>query len=1301
MKTTIAASLALIAATAAITAAVGQEPQHKKEFIGMLTLERSADMPVVSLPRMAKASAVSTSLKFYEDFESVSGEDPYSLPDGWTSVSNPANPSDEWHAGGPLYLSNKPLPGTSGMKYAFILPDANIDHDTWMFTPAMELDSDVSYKMSANVIMLFNNGIPEDLDIVLCKAPTPADDSQVESIIRTDERSDEWTNVTGYINVEESGTYYLGFHAISLAGSGGMVVDDVAVMDIMSPVFYGKSYILMDDKFDFGPETSATYSVWNDGYMPLEIELKSCSPEITVSGLPMTIDAEDSGAFSVTLDVNQVGFYQGEFVLSTNDPLSPEVRIKVYQDVKEAVFSEGYITTFDRGTPQGFVYASGSANVIGRGINGSRAPIGNTYYGLGQEDNLTSITTNFVLMGDHPRLSFWYRANMTDNLFKDLDVAAPEDHFYMSVRVSSDFERTWKDVYTLDPNSEKRHNPVLGFQYVDIDMSEFADETCRVKIMFGYRLTDNQTVTDILRNMIGFAIDNLTIGTVPESNLGLAKLIGPTVLEPGKKGVYTAVVENLGVADHDSSYEVMLRDGDGNVMSTSEGKPIGFGEAAEFEFEVAAKEGSRDFSLTAEITGETDPYSADNISIPLHVAVLADDIACHTITETQQDKLFLALHQPIAYNCVNASNTFMYLADEFGINRGEIHSLVLKVTGDELCSEPIQVYVGETLAQEFGSDGTGTPDDMTLVFDSEIFYPSGEYELVIPFYEPYEYKGGNLVVRTVRKGREYTYGRWGLISLADRNRSVVDSNFGSAEDADFLVQNQYPWITLNMTEPDTGSVSGMVVDEEGNPLSGAAIAISGECMTAKTDAEGRFSFSRLAEGEYTISGYLAGFGRGSSKVSVTVDETSEMTITLHEIAKVRVSGVVKDINGVPLKGSTAYFKGETPATAVSDADGVFEAMLYSGKDYSLTVTSPFYSTVTATFSLGEDEKNFNCTVMPDHIHPYAVKADISGGKAEMSWSEPIRQLRHDTGDYESCLGYTTGWSEIIFGSAYHEKAMVKEVSWYMSSEGGSKHSDFNVFVFGLTDGKPDADKILYRANGVDFRDDAWNTHVLSTPVEADGFMVAVSCTGFMGIGYTEATDAYPYTPDTEYFAGDSFRYTITEIGGSSFRNCHWMLRAGVDQVEGEGDVTRPEVIEYTVMRKSSDSDSWVEVGRTAAFGLSDSLSDLPEGRYRWAAKASYESGESHFVMSPDLYFDGSSVVDGLTDSQIISYSSVESMLHVDAAVSKVAVWDASGLCVMSVEDASGSIDASSLAKGMHTAAAILSDGTSVIIKFMR
>jgi len=87
----------------------------------------------------------------------------------------------------------------------------------------------------------------------------------------------------------------------------------------------------------------------------------------------------------------------------------------------------------------------------------------------------------------------------------------------------------------------------------------------------------------------------------------------------------------------------------------------------------------------------------------------------------------------------------------------------------------------------------------------------------------------------------------------------------------------------------TGTISGTVVDNEGNPLPGATVTISGPAMLGQknytTSDTGKFRFPSLLPGEHEIKVELAGFKTSIRKgLLVSVGKTTEVTITLEVTA---------------------------------------------------------------------------------------------------------------------------------------------------------------------------------------------------------------------------------------------------------------------------------------------------------------------------------------------------------------------------------------------------------------------------------
>jgi iron complex outermembrane receptor protein len=76
-------------------------------------------------------------------------------------------------------------------------------------------------------------------------------------------------------------------------------------------------------------------------------------------------------------------------------------------------------------------------------------------------------------------------------------------------------------------------------------------------------------------------------------------------------------------------------------------------------------------------------------------------------------------------------------------------------------------------------------------------------------------------------------------------------------------------------------LSGSVLDASGRPLAGATIAIQGPIdKVSKTDTDGQFDFQGIPQGEYELTGSLAGFAPTRRTARLTPGENSVVSLTL-------------------------------------------------------------------------------------------------------------------------------------------------------------------------------------------------------------------------------------------------------------------------------------------------------------------------------------------------------------------------------------------------------------------------------------
>nr|BFF19576.1 hypothetical protein GCM10025730_30970 [Promicromonospora thailandica] len=137
----------------------------------------------------------------------------------------------------------------------------------------------------------------------------------------------------------------------------------------------------------------------------------------------------------------------------------------------------------------------------------------------------------------------------------------------------------------------------------------------------------------------------------------------------------------------------------------------------------------------------------------------------------------------------------------------------------------------------------------------------------------------------------------------------------------------------------TGTVAGTVSDASGDPIPNASVVIDGERdRTVSTGADGTFSAAVLA-GDYTVSASAFGYVTSpAAAVTVDVDETENVAITLEAAPTHAVTGTVHfEGSSEPVAGTPVTLRGSPFAPATTDADGRFAFADVPEGTYSLSV----------------------------------------------------------------------------------------------------------------------------------------------------------------------------------------------------------------------------------------------------------------------------------------------------------------------------------------------------------------------------
>ncbi len=161
-----------------------------------------------------------------------------------------------------------------------------------------------------------------------------------------------------------------------------------------------------------------------------------------------------------------------------------------------------------------------------------------------------------------------------------------------------------------------------------------------------------------------------------------------------------------------------------------------------------------------------------------------------------------------------------------------------------------------------------------------------------------------------------------------------------------------------------GSVSGVLVDRNGNGLGGAAVTVGGapatmSSTTLTTGAVGYFSFNALpAPGAYTLTFSLPGYAPTTVPIELSADGAPPGVRVVMAVGLGRIAGIITGPNGSPLPGATvtatdgrqSWKAQSTGGGAGLSNGGYLLADLLPGT-YTVTATMPGLSQQTALLTV--------------------------------------------------------------------------------------------------------------------------------------------------------------------------------------------------------------------------------------------------------------------------------------------------------------------------------------------------------------
>ncbi len=649
-------------------------------------------------------------------------------------------------------------------------------------------------------------------------------------------------------------------------------------------------------------------------------------------------------------------------------------------------------------------------------------------------------------------------------------------------------------------------------------------------------------------------------------DLDAVSIAGNTTPSEGIETTYVVTVLNRGTQAIDGDdYTVQIIDANDAVLATADGMDVAADASVQVEINwTPDQEGPIAIRGFVDIADDGNPEN--NTTDPLNVIVQPGDIMVVTIGSGTD---YPNVRMPFDFYWRNSLTQSLYYPEEIEMGGGVITGVQYTNNfATDLPQRDIRIWVGETELEDL-SGGWVDPADLQLVFDGAVDFPDGENDIFVPFEDVYVYTGGNLVVYTQRvweqdyhSTNDRFYGTEDAGSNRTR-RAAADGTEGldPVNPPAGAASSWHPNTSLFFSTAGLGALDGTVTDGT-NPVEGVLVKVLGTMASTLTDASGDYEFPFLLPDTYDLE--FSKFGYETTVVSGVVveeDETTTQDVAVTAFDQYTVTGIVEGNDGLLQAGAVVTLQGYDDYMVVTDTDGTFEIEDVFEGTYTLTVAAEGYEIyVDETVEVDGDLDLGTLTVIEIIVAPGNLHVDTDNhgaGNALLTWSDVSeREFRYDDGTATGQLGSSTGTINTVMGSAHRNDAVLTEMSWYLTEEGGP-HNTVKVWVFGLdANGQPNPDDILYEMAGVSNTDEQWNTYEFTTPVEApNGFLIGLSYAGFLGLGTDAGTSTdWPFMPNSNFFVGDVTADDFSAIEGLGDFSVNFLIRAfGEDNGEIDFD----------------------------------------------------------------------------------------------------------------------------------------------------
>lgn len=418
---------------------------------------------------------------------------------------------------------------------------------------------------------------------------------------------------------------------------------------------------------------------------------------------------------------------------------------------------------------------------------------------------------------------------------------------------------------------------------------------------------------------------------------------------------YKLSIRNEGIDDVlGSEYTVQIVDADQNVLGETPGVDIAAWTEAEIVI-VWSPEDEMEMDIFGHIAYTADLKQENNTTEALHVIIQPEGTSVTTIGNRGQLMSIL----PIQFSWNNSVSETIYAEEIFGSERGGIVSISYDASISTAITSRVKIWMGITERTNFGTEtGWIFPEDLTLVFDNDVTFATGDYFCDFILDTPFEYTGGNLAVMIYKEDDEYVFGNYFWSTYAEHFPSIVYSTDNPIDPSNPNNPTSGYWYwypdTKFVMQPENYNINITVSPAEYGTVSGAGTYNYGDNATVVATPTGYKFF----EGWYDDQGKLLST---SASYTFKVNRNRNLTAKFYKVeypitATAGANGVISPAGNVMVEHGTNQVFNITPNTgfAIDQVliDGVNNPDAVNNGSYTfVNVTAPH--TIEATFKVAE------------------------------------------------------------------------------------------------------------------------------------------------------------------------------------------------------------------------------------------------------------------------------------------------------------------------------------------------------------